>query len=85
MVVDFVRRAMELPEGTLPLYRAERTAKHYRGPVREQAGVTYDQAKAEVNASIGTGIRDRMSTARRAGLMRLLEDRDSDGTTLSTG
>ncbi|WP_159045952.1 hypothetical protein [Streptomyces sp. WM6372] len=47
--------------------------------------MTYDQAKAEVNASIGTGIHDRMSAARRAGLMRLLEDRDSDGTTLSTG
>lgn len=27
MVVDFVRRAVELPEGTLPVYRAERTAK----------------------------------------------------------
>ncbi|GAA2681018.1 hypothetical protein GCM10010412_065610 [Nonomuraea recticatena] len=46
MVVDFVRRAVELPEGTLPVYRAERTAKHHRGLVRKQAGVTYDQAKA---------------------------------------
>jgi len=132
-VVDFVRRAVELPEGTLPAYRAERTAKHHRGLVRKQAGVTYDQAKArgiveqsirkeaaaknrpadlinialekvveaglelpgfstfdkmaskirtEVNASICTGIHDRMSAAQRAGLMRLLEDRDSDGTTL---
>jgi TnpA family transposase len=133
MVVDFVRRAVELPEGTLPVYRAERTAKHCRGLVRKQAGVTYDQAKArgiveqsirkeaaaknrpadlinialekvveaglelpgfstfdkmaskirtEVNASICAGIHDRMSSAQRAGLMRLLEDRDSDGTTL---
>ncbi|WP_225845179.1 DUF4158 domain-containing protein [Streptomyces sp. HPF1205] len=133
MVVDFVRRAVELPEGTLPAYRAERTAKHHRGLVRKQAGVTYDQAKArgiveqsirkeaaaknrpadlinialekvveaglelpgcstfdkmaskirtEVNASICTGIHDRMSAAQRAGLMRLLEERDSDGTTL---
>lgn len=133
MVVDFVRWAVELPEGTLPVYRAERTAKHHRGLVRKQAGVTYDQAKArgiveqsirkeaaaknrpadlinialekvveaglelpgfstfdkmaskiraEVNASICTGIHDRMSAAQRAGLMRLLEDRDSDGTTL---
>ncbi|MFF3543292.1 DUF4158 domain-containing protein [Streptomyces platensis] len=133
MVVDFVRRAVELPEGTLPAYRAERTAKHHRGLVRKRAGVTYDQAKArgiveqsirreaaaknrpadlidialekvveaglelpgfstfdkmaskvrtEVNASICTGIHDRMSAAQRAGLMRLLEDRDSDGTTL---
>jgi hypothetical protein len=44
--VDFVRRAAELPEGTLPVYRAERTVKHHRGLVRKQAGVTYDQAKA---------------------------------------
>ncbi|WP_176482526.1 Tn3 family transposase [Streptomyces albidoflavus] len=133
MVVDFVRRAVDLPEGTLPVYRAERTAKHHRSLVRKQAGVTYDQAKArqiveqsirkeaaaknrpadlinialekvveaglelpgfstfdkmaskirtELNASIRTGIHDRMSTAQRAGLMRLLEERDSDGTTL---
>ncbi|MFI6684766.1 Tn3 family transposase [Streptomyces sp. NPDC050485] len=131
--MDFVRRAVELPEGTLPAYRAERTAKHHRGPVRKQAGVTYDQAKArqiveqsirkeaaaknrpadlvnialekvveaglelpgfstfdkmaskirtEVNASIRTGIHDRMSAAQRAGLMRLLDERDGDGTTL---
>jgi Domain of unknown function (DUF4158) len=133
MVVDFVRRAAELPEGTLPVYRAERTAKHHRGLVRKRVGVTYDQAKArgiveqsirkeaeaknrpadlinialekvveaglelpgfstfdkmaskirtEVNASIRAGIHDRMSAAQWAGLMRLLEERDSDGTTL---
>ncbi|MFE4367782.1 DUF4158 domain-containing protein [Streptomyces sp. NPDC056835] len=29
-VVDFVRRAVELPEGTLSVYRAERTAKRHR-------------------------------------------------------
>lgn len=46
MVVGFVRRAVELPEGTLPAYRAERTAKHHRGLVRKRVGVTYDQAKA---------------------------------------
>ena len=46
MVVDFVRRAVELPEGTLPVYRAERTAKHHRGLVRKRVGVMYDQAKA---------------------------------------
>jgi hypothetical protein len=133
MVVDFVRRQVELPEGTLPVYRAERTAKHHRGLVRKRVGVKCDQAKArgiaeqsirkeaaaknrpadlinialekvveaglelpgfstfdkmaskirtEVNASIRAGIHDRMSAAQRAGLMRLLEERDSDGTTL---
>ncbi|MEU9737030.1 DUF4158 domain-containing protein [Streptomyces sp. NPDC048002] len=132
-VVEFVRRQVELPEGTLPLYRAERTAKHHRGLVRKRAGVKYDQGEArrivewpipkeaaaknrpadlinnalekvveaglelpgfsildkmaskirtEVNASIREGIYDRMSTAQRAGLLRLLEERDSDGTTL---
>jgi hypothetical protein len=30
MMVDFVRRAVELPEGTLPLYRAVKTAKNHR-------------------------------------------------------
>ncbi|WP_330301206.1 hypothetical protein [Streptomyces sp. NBC_00503] len=59
-----------------------------------QAGVTYDQAKARgiVEQSIRKEaaaknrpadlIHDSMSAAQRAGLMRLLEDRDSDGTTL---
>jgi hypothetical protein len=46
MVVEFVRRAKELPEGTLPVYRAERTVKHHRGLVRKQVGVKYDQVKA---------------------------------------
>ncbi|MEI5033634.1 DUF4158 domain-containing protein [Streptomyces sp. S1A(2023)] len=41
--------------------------------------------RTEVNASICTGIHDRMSAAQRAGLMRLLEDRDSDGRRCSTG
>ncbi|UXY17495.1 hypothetical protein N8I84_00965 [Streptomyces cynarae] len=40
------------------------------------------EIRTEVNASIGMGIHDRMSAAQRAGLMRLLEERDSDGTTL---
>ncbi len=132
-VVEFVRRHVELPEGTLPVYRAERTAKHHRGLVRKRVGVKYDQAEArriaersireeaaaknrpadlinialekvveaglelpgfstfdkmaskirtEVNASICAGIHDRMSAVQRAGLLRLLEERDSDGTTL---
>lgn len=45
-VVEFVRRAVELPEGMLPVYRAERTAKHHRGLVRKRVGVVYDQAEA---------------------------------------
>ncbi|WP_424922611.1 DUF4158 domain-containing protein [Streptomyces sp. wa53] len=131
-VVEFVRRQVELPEGMLPLYRAERTAKHHRGLVRKKAGVKYDQGEArriversirreaaaknrpadlinialekiveaglelpgfstfdkmaskirtEVNASIRESIHDRMSPV-QAELLRLLEERDSDGTTL---
>jgi hypothetical protein len=37
--------------------------------------------RKEVNASICTGIHDRMSAVERAGLLRLLEERDADGTT----
>ncbi|MCX4398715.1 MULTISPECIES: DUF4158 domain-containing protein [unclassified Streptomyces] len=132
-VVEFVRRQVELPEGTLPLYRAERTAKHHRGLVRKKVGVKYDQGEArriaersirkeaaaknrpadlinialervveaglelpgfstfdkmaskirtEVNVSIREGIHDRMTPVQRAGLLRLLQERDSDGTTL---
>ncbi|MCX5158037.1 Tn3 family transposase [Streptomyces sp. NBC_00264] len=132
-VVEFVRRQVELSEGTLPLYRAERTAKHHRGLVRKKVGVKYDQGEArriaersirkeaaaknrpadlinialekvveaglelpgfstfdkmaseirtEVNVSIREGIHDRMTPVQRAGLLRLLQERDSDGTTL---
>ncbi|MEU0382715.1 DUF4158 domain-containing protein [Streptomyces cyaneofuscatus] len=45
-VVEFVRRQVELPEGTLPVYRAERTARHHRGLVRKRVGVKYDQGEA---------------------------------------
>jgi hypothetical protein len=38
--------------------------------------------RTEVNASICAGIHDRMSPLQRSELLRLLEERDSDGTTL---
>ena len=37
--------------------------------------------RTEVNTSICCGIHDRMSLAEQAGMLRLLEERDSDGTT----
>jgi hypothetical protein len=46
LVVDFVRRAVDLPEGTLPLYRVVKTAKNHRSLVRQRVGVVYDQAEA---------------------------------------
>ncbi|MFE4674246.1 hypothetical protein [Streptomyces sp. NPDC056723] len=47
MVVDIVRRTVELPEGTLPLYRAVRTTKNHRGLMGERLGLVYDQAQAQ--------------------------------------
>lgn len=41
-VVEFVRRAVELPESTVPVYGSERTAKSHRSMVRERCGVRYD-------------------------------------------
>ncbi|MFJ3713001.1 hypothetical protein OG709_33370 [Streptomyces sp. NBC_01267] len=38
--------------------------------------------RSEVNTLICTGIHDRMSVVERTELLRLLEDRDGDGTTL---
>jgi hypothetical protein len=46
MVVDFVRRAVELPEGTVPLWATGRTAERQRTEVRCRVGATYDQAEA---------------------------------------
>ncbi|MFF4283160.1 DUF4158 domain-containing protein [Streptomyces kronopolitis] len=46
MVVDFGRRQVELPEDTLPVYQAEKTAKNRRGAVRKRVGVLDDQAEA---------------------------------------
>ncbi|WP_331754319.1 Tn3 family transposase (plasmid) [Streptomyces sp. NBC_00012] len=132
-VVEFVRRQVELPEGTLPVYQAEKTAKNHRGVIRKRVGVLYDQAQArriaeqsirkeaaaknrpadlinialekvveaglellafstfdamaskvrrEVNTATCDGIHGRISPAERAGLLRLLEEREADGTTL---
>ncbi|GDY58453.1 hypothetical protein SVIO_090760 [Streptomyces violaceusniger] len=46
MVVDFVRRAVELSEGTMPLWATGRTAERQRTDVRRRVGATYDQAEA---------------------------------------
>ncbi|MEV7238349.1 hypothetical protein AB0N06_31730 [Streptomyces sp. NPDC051020] len=40
---------------------------------------TASKIRTEVNASICTGVHDRMSPLQRAELLRLLEERDSDG------
>lgn len=133
MVVDFARRAVELPEGTTLLWATGRTAERQRTKVRRMGGrdvrpgqspgnrrgvdpqggcgeepsgrpdqhrageggggragaaafSTFDamasKIRSEVNTLICTGIHDRMSVVERTELLRLLEDRDGDGTTL---
>ncbi|MFD4653222.1 hypothetical protein [Streptomyces sp. NPDC058441] len=132
MVVDFVRRTVELPEGTLPLCETGRTAERQRTEVRQRVGTKYKQCQArqiaeaairkesaaknrpadlinialekvvaaglellafstfdtmastirtEVNTSICCGVHAWMSLTEQAGMLRLLEERDSDGTT----
>ncbi|MEH0517151.1 DUF4158 domain-containing protein [Streptomyces sp. B21-079] len=44
-VVDFVRRAVELPEGTVP-GAVNRTAERQRTAVRQRTGLVYDKARA---------------------------------------
>ncbi|MFB9586595.1 DUF4158 domain-containing protein [Streptomyces goshikiensis] len=49
-VVEFVRRAAELPESTLPVYASGRTAERYRSWVRERCQVRYDGPAARALA-----------------------------------
>ncbi|MFJ4829771.1 DUF4158 domain-containing protein [Streptomyces sp. NPDC088747] len=46
MVVDFVRRTVELPEGTLPLYETGRTAERQRTEGRRRVGTKYQRSQA---------------------------------------
>ncbi|MCX4583182.1 DUF4158 domain-containing protein [Streptomyces sp. NBC_01481] len=43
-VIDFVRRAMDLPEGTVPR-ATNRTAERQRTAVRRRTGLSYNKAK----------------------------------------
>ncbi|MFF3260925.1 DUF4158 domain-containing protein [Streptomyces sp. NPDC002932] len=49
-VVEFVRRAAELPESTLLVYASGRTAERYRSWVRERCQVRYDGPAARALA-----------------------------------
>ncbi|MEU7377571.1 Tn3 family transposase [Streptomyces albidoflavus] len=49
-VVEFVRRAAEFPEDTLPVYGSERTAKSQRSMVRQRCQVRYDGPAARALA-----------------------------------
>ncbi|ROQ77246.1 Tn3 transposase DDE domain-containing protein [Streptomyces sp. CEV 2-1] len=50
MVADFVRRAVELPDGTLPVYASQRSAEQHRALVRKRLGAKYDAAGARAVA-----------------------------------
>ncbi|MGJ3561790.1 hypothetical protein ACR6C2_40255 [Streptomyces sp. INA 01156] len=45
-MVEHVRGALELPEGTGPHYESANTAKLHRKLVRERQGISYDQERA---------------------------------------
>ncbi|MFJ7996397.1 DUF4158 domain-containing protein [Streptomyces sp. NPDC096310] len=45
-VVEFVRRAVDLPEGTEPFRASGRTGERMRTGVRRRSGVSYDTARA---------------------------------------
>ncbi|MEU6406528.1 DUF4158 domain-containing protein [Streptomyces sp. NPDC046985] len=49
-VVEFVHRAAELPESTLPVYVSGRTAERHRSLARERCGVRYDGQAARALA-----------------------------------
>lgn len=50
MVADFVRRAVELPDGTLAVYASQRSAEQHRALVRKRLGAKYDAAGARAVA-----------------------------------
>ncbi|MFF6851766.1 DUF4158 domain-containing protein [Streptomyces antimycoticus] len=60
-VVEHVRGALELPEGTGPHYESANTAKLHRKLVRERHGISYDQERARQIAE---------ETIRRAALVK---------------
>jgi hypothetical protein len=49
-VIEFVRRATDLPEDTLPAYASGRTAERHRSWVRERCGMRYDGPAARMLA-----------------------------------
>ncbi|GAA2280874.1 MULTISPECIES: DUF4158 domain-containing protein [Kitasatospora] len=63
-VVDFVRRAAELPEGVVAGYSAEKTAKNHRSLIRQRVGVTYDAGQAARWPGRRSGRRPRRRTTR---------------------
>ncbi|MGW1616957.1 Tn3 family transposase [Streptomyces sp. NPDC002285] len=71
--------------GELSSGRSARRSRRRTGP-RTSSTSRFDKMaskiRTEVNASIREGIHDRMSPVERAGLLRLLEERDADSTTL---
>ncbi|MFB7512990.1 Tn3 family transposase [Streptomyces sp. NPDC056144] len=76
-VMEFVRRAAELPEDTLPVYGSERTAKSQRSMVRQRCGMRYDgpaaRALAEETMRIGAASKNNPADLINIALEKLVE------------
>jgi len=76
-VVEFVRRAVELPESTLPVYASGRTAERYRSWVRERCGVRYDgqaaRGLAEETMRVAAGSKNNPADLINIALEKLVE------------
>jgi len=56
VVVDHVRRCLDLGADVSPVYDSDRTQRHHRNLIRKRVGVTYNPARAHAVAA--TAIRD---------------------------
>ncbi|TPQ21174.1 DUF4158 domain-containing protein [Streptomyces sporangiiformans] len=65
MVVDFVRRAVKLPEGTKPLWAIGRTAERQRTEVRRRVGRRTTRPGPAGSRRRRSGKKPRRRTARR--------------------
>ncbi|MFE5588014.1 Tn3 family transposase [Kitasatospora sp. NPDC056531] len=76
-VVEFVRRAVELPEHTEAVYRSERTVRLHRGMVRERCGMRNDgpaaRALAEEAMRIGAASKNNPADLINIALEKLVE------------
>jgi TnpA family transposase len=62
LVIDHVRRSLDVGLGVSPVYGSDRTQRHHRGLIRKRVGVTYNPAKArEVAAEAVREVAEKMN------------------------
>ena len=64
LVIDHVRRSLDLGMGVSPVYGSDRTQRHHRGLIRKHVGVTYNPREAkevEVAAEAIRGAAEKMN------------------------